>query len=725
MIKKIIYILCIVSLASCAETETENHFINGNEKTPVDIRISCQDGNVGTRAYDNTFEEADDIYVYLRHIIKNGENNFSPVNGTGTEPKLVTLKVISAGSSLSSNANNLSVVDPALGLYWDDFSAGGIGDSTHIRTQNHALQSYYGYCFNGREKNNYLQESKKHNGEITWAVDLDQRSNFKTNDLLWSFPTDVTYNHGDSHDSNHGDLNIKFFHAMSKITVHLKGKKGFDENAFNNTTVTLKNVNTQCTLTPSEVNEGNRITDSNTTADVTMDSNTASVSESTPERIFFALIAPGTVITEGTELAVINGVDNNNYSLKVNSNIFLQEAWGKDHTVSGSSPSRSITTKPGYHYYITVDVNKSEITTVTTLENWSTVNATGTGDIIFDDDGNDENLVFEDATTPEKPGDIKIHLIDKDKFQQGSEFSLFDLQKTEENSTDATKRTNHAYQYVTVPKFTEVNGEQIWVNNPELYWPNKTVNYFFRALAKYMGKESDKNKIEKVGALNSDKGVAISQGKISEGKDIIWGTTAKHYGKHSNFDINDPSTYTTYQRGQAIPPRTGDVPMAFEHITSKISVSLETSKPANEGDPTPANAVDLDGAKISISNLYTSGTVNIEDGSIALNNTISSDAIKDYLYPITDYIVMPHVNGLPENAKITITLKDGTTYSLLLKSCKVMVDGQPNGSVVDKWNPGRHYSYVIKLTKEDISFRALIKNWEETSVAGGDATLEW
>ena len=34
-------------------------------------------------------------------------------------------------------------------------------------------------------------------------------------------------------------------------------------------------------------------------------------------------------------------------------------------------------------------------------------------------------------------------------------------------------------------------------------------------------------------------------------------------------------------------------------------------------------------------------------------------------------------------------------------------------------------SYVAEFTKEDISFRALIKNWEETSVAGGDATLEW
>ena len=720
MIKKIIYILCIVSLASCAETETENHFINGNEKTPVNIRISCQDGNVGTRAYDNTFEEADDIYVYLRHIIKNGENNFSPVNGTGTEPKLVTLKVISAGSSLSSNANNLSVVDPALGLYWDDFSAGGIGDNTHIRTENHALQSYYGYCFNGREKNNYLQESKKHNGEITWAVDHDQTSKFKTNDLLWSAEqTPVQYIHGANVSDSHGEIKIPFHHAMSMFTINVIVRNGFtnsssiDCNALDDTTVEIQGVNTECTLTAYNATISSATNGTGEYAGkVKMfraDKSTTKVQEGTfSSRAYQAITVPQTVLTIGNTLFTITDVENNNYVVRVTNDMLT--AWKSNDGLTNDNK-----TKSGYNYYLEVIIDKQSVSLEATLANWVEIKANGTGEIQFPDDvtGNDDLAISGDDGVA---GSVTFTAEDKKKFNNTSNFDLYLVQhsegKTDYSNSDFSNRK-------TISTYNSTKDK--WENNPEIYWPDEKSKFYFRAIAIYTG-ETDDNKY-KIETTNRSAPSLTTQ----HGTDIVWGTTAAHKG------MNGSTLVHTYNEGESINPRTGEVPIAFRHIMSKITVSLETAQPETSGGETPANAVNLEGATISITNLSTSGTVLLYAGKIDNNNAIEG-AITDFCssnYTINEktkldnYTVIPQT--ITDNSMLIITLANNAgTYRIQLNKCMVK-DTESNAvpTYITSWNPGRHYSYVIKLTKEDISFRALIKDWEETSVAGGDATLEW
>lgn len=72
-----------------------------------------------------------------------------------------------------------------------------------------------------------------------------------------------------------------------------------------------------------------------------------------------------------------------------------------------------------------------------------------------------------------------------------------------------------------------------------------------------------------------------------------------------------------------------------------------------------------------------------------------------------------------------IMLADKTGYTLDLATCK---DSNPESSTYNQaittWLPSKHYTYTITLGKEEIIFRALIKEWEEVS-GGGNANLDW
>ena len=112
---------------------------------------------------------------------------------------------------------------------------------------------------------------------------------------------------------------------------------------------------------------------------------------------------------------------------------------------------------------------------------------------------------------------------------------------------------------------------------------------------------------------NTIKDVVVSQGTISagvasNGPDIIWGTTAHHWGM--------TAPVKEYNRSYAIAPRTGGVPIVFEHVMSKITFALETTTADDN------KKVNLEGATIAISNLYTQGKIKLDDLKNNLKDTI-------------------------------------------------------------------------------------------------------
>ena len=163
---------------------------------------------------------------------------------------------------------------------------------------------------------------------------------------------------------------------------------------------------------------------------------------------------------------------------------------------------------------------------------------------------------------------------------------------------------------------------------------------------------------------------------------------------------------------------------------SKVTFEVETT---DEETATMNNTkVDLSQiASITISNLTTTGTINIEDGVITPGdltaNAISGtkgDIVReagDRTYTVTS------INGLEvvpqtitDASKVTITLTDGTTYSVKLNQCVL----KNTETAIGAWERGKSYTYTIHIEKEQIQFRALIQDWVDKE-GSGNANLEW
>lgn len=794
-IKDILYIGTALLLAACAGDETVatgDGTLSGHGKTPllINATLGTGSGTAITRAAGKKFEANDELLVYLRHTTgaKTGNPLAYPTITADQAPRLVTLTKGSTTMTGEDNDNIWETNDLTASytstssatithLYWDDFSEGGIGDAKHLRTDGHGLQSYYGYCYNGGTPTKGLTDDShtEADGIIEWRIQDDQATvetgtnkalNLQHSDLLWSKEQNpVVYEHATTHTGDHHTLTIPYTHAMSQITVKLIAADGFKADDYatilQKTALTLNKMNTVTTLTapagtftPATATEGTNIKSvkmhKGSPAKETISGEACATCD------FTAIIAPGTKLKVDEKLLDIVDVEDNNYTVSVTTSMLTATAWANtlSETVTvvkttDTDSKEYLVTQPGVNYHLDVTVKKTEVQTRATLADWKIVSASGAGSIVYQDDENGD-WVMDDTEIPTGKNGMNVTVVDKDDFKNGASFSLFTLKSDGTNNDEEHERRNDDYTFATVSTYNiteDTNDNNEWVNNPELYWPNKTDNYYFRALAQFNSITGTLNDISKVGVtgestLDKAEAIKVEQGTIAQGRDILWGTTAQHKGttKTTNYPQGKP-----YGRGQAIPPRTGDVPIAFEHAMSKLTIKLETTADATS---TMYNEkVNITGASISISNLYTKGEVTIESGAIAktdadmtatnaitsttttvqpASGTIPADISGQRETAVNELIVIPQ--DIIDDAKITITLNDDTdpnkrtTYTLKLKDC--VVTGSSSKSKIEKWEQGKHYIYTIHLEKEQITFRALVKEWDEVT-GSGNANLEW
>lgn len=682
MRKTLLYILGFAALASCSEDVVETSsesFLNGSEKTPISIAANIStDKSAKTRAADASFAVNDELLAYLRHVTatKTGEgdaatySDITQVSGEGIGPRLAKFTVSALNTDVSY-ATNYSLADKsdmtmATGekkLFWDDFNNSNAA-TTDLRTDGHYLQVYYGYCYNGGTPTTALTEAA---GTLGWTVQQDQSTtaNFTHSDLLYAKEQKpVKYEHTPAART---DLLIPYTHAMSKVTVELDLQEGFENVATNfaNTTVILKGMNTVC-----DVNAPNAIvtsvpgTDNANVKDIT----TLPIANTNLNKSFSALIAP-TVMTNGKLLAEINNVDGNNYKLELTTAILNTDAnndWNSQLGTDG-------VTKPGVNYLITVTIRKQEIHVSATIQDWTTVSATGVGEINFTNDITDKTGSIAEAL---QTGGFDI-------YQKGT-------------ASDATYGKVTTYSYGGDPAK--------WTRNNDIYWPNGTDKFYFRAL--------------------SPKGSTTS---LTNGSEVIWGTTAAY-----TWGTEDVA------KGGLVAPRTGDVPLEFEHVMSRITFHLIDGLAESTNN---ADHLDLGKATIQLTNLATGGTLDLQSGNItplaASPKTFTEDEIGspkrmgfyaakenttettyDAALTIKEYPVIPQT--ITDNSRIIITLADGTRYSTALNQCKI----KETTTLVGSWERGKDYTYEITIGKEEILFRALVKDWDKKE-ASGNATLEW
>ena len=731
MLKKVLYILSIAALTACDDSVvSDNPFLNGVEKTPIETSALLDvSSSESTRAANKDFAQGDKLLAYLRHVTWDGNSSGVRIPVTvNNSPTLVTFTKGSAacavynGSDItpigtnqalrlsSGNTKQTSDLTAIPALYWDDFSRASTGNEAEgkfdIRTSGHYLQSYYGYCFNGGEGENNEKGNTvignisaalvEETGVLGWKVPYDQTTQTSLTgcDLLWSAEqTPIQYAHGSQNNGGaHGTLVLPYTHAMSMVTVDVVAKDGFTTGALANTWLELQGMNKTATFTAPKL----KISDAGKgTGDkqglVKMYKGTQTVdTESNPKCTFKAIVVPNTSLSVDALFLKIYNADGNNYNLKINSSILT--SWHRGLTDNKM--------QSGYNYHLTVTINKVGMDVQSTLSDWKTVEAEGEGDIQFPEDDGTEIYITTDGYGNPTGSKVDFSTTEGQKlanFNTGSSFSLYNKKDTGESN---------AYDYATTSTYTQGTGTNYWKNDPEIYWPNDHDKFYFRALAIYKAPAED-------GSYNISAYTPTSSNTVNQAIDYVWATTPAHKVKKT-----DGSGEATYAKSAAITPRTGDVPLAFEHVMSKITVKLATS--------TAADAVNLSGALLSISKLVDSGTISIEDGTIT-GGSIADTPISEFCPSgqmsegktvLENYTMIPQ--QITDEAIMTIKLQDGTTYKLPLNTC--VQDGTT--TPITQWLRGIHYTYTITLTKEAISFRVMIKDWDEKK-GSGNANLDW
>ena len=632
--------LSALMLAGCAGDEVVNNSSSTDERLPLRLEATLSSNRPVTRAEGSKFETGDVLYSYVRHVYSTTDLASATSYELASQASLVQFeKGSDAMVVVNTSTNSTSNLTPGKALYWDDFSNASVS-TENLRQDNHGLQSYYGYCYNGGTPTEALNTTTTPTGVLVWTTIADQSAKdaMKHNDLLWSpAQTPVVYDHGSSKESAHGTITVPYTHAMSKFTIVVEAKDGFKDGDLKNTIVTLKDVSKD-----GEFNapEGKVAVTSSETVNVTMcpDGNKAATT-----RTYQAVTVPHTKLVAGSTLATITDAGGNNYEIKVTEKMLEAGNWGKGLT-SGETQS-------GVNYQLKVTLKKQTISVSATLANWNTVEATGNGEIQFSADVTDCGIAG-------------------DTFNKDDAFSLW---RTTDFDNFGDKATTCTYN----------NG--VFENNPEIFWPDKSSSFYFRALA-----IKDGNTL-----------VAKDDYAVKQNVDLLWATTTKH---------------GDYEAGDAISPRTGDVPLTFKHALSNVIVTLETAN----GDA----AVNLKNAKVTLANLNTEGTINIADAVIT-SNTPSDNAFTGFVdnekHQVSTLMVPQDVDG--KDMKLIVTIDDGTTngttYSLLLKNCK-----DEKGNYITKWEGGNKYVYTIHLEKEEMKFRAVIEEWKPTT-GSGNATLDW
>lgn len=673
MLKTIKYIsaLAVMGLPLCAcsdgifAEDTQDNTLSGDgEKTPLELAVTLQDAYAGphTRALNGSFERGDKLVAFIEQVKLDGGNYTSVGDGAAQVSKLVNFTINSLGENSSVvTSDNLDVA-----LYWDDFS----NTTDYIRGTDRYLRVGYGYCFNGNTPTGTaaLDEATS---EVGWTVQTDQstktpvdKDGLRKSDLLWAgYQTPVQYNHDkvrpDVEDKV--KLPVTYTHAMSKVTIELVLDEGYDVfpagEANAGKARAFVGQETTPILYANQAAEANAIeqTIKSTVIDYSGSAAPAGITmylsddeTTSKKRVYEAIIAP-TVMKAGMKLATVT-VDGNKYDLVLRDELLKtpyksgDASWASQlygYTSGDGKVSKNETTSQeseahpdgitvsGYNYRLVATLKKQRIEVEAKITDWTNVTASIEGTIMFD-------------------ANVVTSVVDSElKDATGS----FDLWRSLTNADDASYDENAVStdnNKVDKASTYTLTGDK-WVGAPTLYWLNGNTPYYFRALAEFDPTAESLYHMKSV-----DGNTAAAQEK-----DLLWAQTSQHTPLDANGNPlphptdSDPEAHKEYGAGEAIDPRTGNVPLTFKHAMSKISITLQ-----NDENMPEADKLNLEDARISIINLYNGGTISINNGEIT-NMTVTPASepmtIKEKtMAQMQDYIVIPQSltsfeNGDPRN----------------------------------------------------------------------------
>lgn len=263
----------------------------------------------------------------------------------------------------------------------------------------------------------------------------------------------------------------------------------------------------------------------------------------------------------------------------------------------------------------------------------------------------------------------------------------------------------------------ELSGDGTFATN-WYYKDNKTA-YHFRTL-------NDKA----AGAMAADKKSFNMAAGATATTDYHWGApminstdTKLAYSKENGFVAN-------VDKGIVAATKETALTIQELHMMSNIVVDLKTV----EG----AAAIDVTGAEVTITNLYTTASVDMGTGKITPTGDLGDNTMTcgtgDKNTQHTYSVIPQDLNrgsGEKQYVGITIKTKDNNEYYIIADLSTIIADtvddqrNQTQGEAITTWFPGHTYKYTFTLSKKKIEvITATVANWVNVVGANTDLDLE-
>ena len=719
----LLFATVLVSAACSNDLESDANVIDPSNKTA--ISFVGEDNSAAMTRFG--FADATQIAMHIRSTNAKDNSKIRETRTWATAKKDGSMKTDTYSEILAPSDENVR--------YWDD----AYGRDAQLSVFAVAVPKTTTATNNEKTLVSLLAggttwSSGKLSEEIAWTVSADQSGTTTIDDEDLTYSNNISengeggaksYNYTDEKYTipNDGYLkfrlmddnlsegpgkfdqgNLKFNHALSRVTINLKKGTGYGEGTFSFATGT----NVKFLKAPIsgnldiEAGEWKEVK----TGTITMMGTTELASGASYS--LMAQILPGYEIKEGVNDNVLEFIiDDNKYFITQD---MMLDALNKGQKTNATS----ITMEKGKNYVFTITVGKSKIINVTaTLEPWTDVTA-------------------EDQTMDNSH--ITLNLFTNTNGTACDNFDLYRLNDTSvEINTGASDATNWGGNYTdkAVKEKKDGKWETSW------FFENNKSFYHFRTVKEGIEiKEKDTDK---------DDYFEISSGAQDDDHDYHWGAPFINTTT-SPIQYSTSDGYTSFL-SPAIGATNSTINLTELHMMSNINVVLRTTK------STSPDHVELEvgsnQCEVSLTYFYVNGQVKMGNGLVSTSGDLESskaftkpdtgiDVTSDTKYNTTGiftFAVVPQalVRETGPNLYVGITIKtpDNNQYYVVEKLSEIVASkngGSQNQTASEKiafWYPNHNYTYTFTLTKTGIkNVTCTVEDWVKVTANNQDITLE-
>lgn len=564
-------------------------------------------------------------------------------------------------------------------------------------------------------------------------------------DLLFS--NNLTYNSEKSWADNRLKFNftthkfpnpneMKFYHAMSKITIQIKAGEGFKADGTDFILANSKSIdqlagfNTKGLFNIKD-GEFQLIHEHKTVTSIPLVSQKTGKAE--PNYVLEALAVPNIhefmvskrttelpnlkddgsrFVENSTDVMIQFTIDGNTYKIRSGALYDalknLTEGPLTNQIKKCTDNGNYIPMEAGKNYVFTFTIGKEKINNISAqLADWIYVTAT-------------EQTPTNDYVTVSVKTDEGTHVTGAPSFALYRASGTRYAGETSEAGYNAYADYNWEKGYEKSSSLSETsNGTGIYTT--EWLWPDNNTFYHLRSIAP---------STETINGNDATTYINIAGGVIKEGEvtatDYIWGAPFKTTSPTpDNYSFTTGYCYnTTKENGQlykAIGATKDNITLTQHHMSSQVFVDLETTN--------LSDAVELTNATVELVNIAKNGKLYLGNGLVTGysnfgNVTMTADA-HDAASPIPAYdysygVIPQQLSNSNGTVGIKITTTDGNVY--IIDDIRTIKTG---GNNINEWLPGKKYYYKFTLKKSGITnLQATIVAWETVTADNEDVTIK-